>query len=267
LLKAVELALTGGKDLLPFTDLLTGKTTPPARVGPDTGDATKFKTWESFWNAYAEQTRYIVRKCVELYEMSERVRARFSPTPYLSCLVGGCAEKGLDVTQGGAELSFTTIEGVTFATTVDSLLAVKYLVFDKKECTMAELIQALKDNWVGHEVLQAKARNRAPKYGRDDDYADEMARRVMDLWTEETWKHTTKSTGRRFRPECSPGTTGWVTALSWRRAPTAGLRDSSCPTPSARPTGPTSTARRPTPTRSARRWAAKTRTEATGRTT
>ncbi|HSV98192.1 MAG TPA: pyruvate formate lyase family protein [Spirochaetota bacterium] len=200
LLKAVELALTGGKDLLPFTDLLTGKTTPPARVGPDTGDATKFKTWDEFWNAYAEQTRFIVKKCVEIYEMSESARARFSPTPYLSCLVRGCAAKGVDVTQGGAELSFTTIEGVTFATTVDSLLAVKYLVFDKKECTMAELIKALKDNWVGHEVLQAKAKNRAPKYGRDDDYADEMARRVMDLWTEETWKHATKSTGRRFRP-------------------------------------------------------------------
>ena len=54
----------------------------------------------------------------------------FFPTPYLSCLVRGCAEKGLDVTQGGAELSFTTLEAVTYATTVDSLLAIKYLVFD-----------------------------------------------------------------------------------------------------------------------------------------
>jgi formate C-acetyltransferase len=200
LLKAVELALTGGKDLLPFTDMMTGMTEKVRRDGPNTGDAEKFSSWDEFWNAYVAQTKYIIKKCVDLYEASEKVRASFSPTPYLSCLVKGCADKGRDVTQNGPELRFTTIEGVTFATTVDSLLAVKYLVFDKKECTMAELVQALRDNWAGHEVLQAKAKNRAPKYGRDDNYADEMALRVMDLWTGETWKYRTKSTDRQFRP-------------------------------------------------------------------
>jgi len=114
--------------------------------------------------------------------------------------VKGCAEKGLDVTQGGAEISLTTIEGVTYATTVDSLLAIKYLVFDKKECTMEELLAALRANWEGYEVLQAKAKNRAPKYGRDDNEADELGRRVMDYWSSRTWKHKTKSTGRQFRP-------------------------------------------------------------------
>ena len=200
LLKAVELTLTGGKDLLPFTDFLTGKTDPITQDGPATGDPTTFTDFEEFWAAYAEQTRYIINKCVDLYEASESIRAKFSPTPYLSTLVKGCGQQGLDVTQGGAEISFVTLEAVTFATTVDSLLAVKYLVFDKKDCTMAELIQALKSNWAGHEVLQAKAKYKAPKYGRDDDEADRMAARVMDLWTEETWKQRTKSTNRQFRP-------------------------------------------------------------------
>jgi trans-4-hydroxy-L-proline dehydratase len=128
------------------------------------------------------------------------VRARFAPTPYLSCLVRGCAEKGLDVTQGGAEINLVTVEAVTYASTVDSLLAVKHLVFDRTACTMAELAAALKDNWAGHEKLQALALNKAPKYGRDDDAADAMGRRVMELWTSETWKHKTRSTGRQFRP-------------------------------------------------------------------
>jgi pyruvate-formate lyase len=200
LLKAVELALTGGFDLLPYTDPMTTKTDPIQHWGPDTGDPTAFTSWDQFWQAYAVQTSYIVDKIADQYERSEALRSRFSLTPYLSCLVRGCAEKGLDVTQGGAELNFTTLEAVTFATTVDSLLAVRYLVFDKKICTMAELIQALKDNWVGHEVLQARALNKAPKYGRDDDEADAMAIKVMELWTEETWKHKTISTGRQFRP-------------------------------------------------------------------
>jgi len=200
LLKAVELALTGGYDLLPFTDPLTGKTDKPLRWGAETGDPATFEAWEQFWAAYAAQTRHIVRRIVDLYEQSESIRARFAPTPYVSCLVKGCAQKGLDITGGGAELGYVTIEAVTYATTVDSLLAIKYLVYDQKACTMAELVQALKDNWVGHEVLQARALHKAPKYGRDDDTADAMGRRVMDLWTEETWKYRTQSTARQFRP-------------------------------------------------------------------
>ncbi len=200
LLKAVELALTGGYDLLPFTDPMTGKTEPLTRSGPDTGDPTTFAMWEQFWSAYAAQTRFIIQKSVGLYNRTDALRARFSPTPYLSCLVRGCAEKGLDVTQGGAELAYITIEAVTYATTVDSLLAIKHLVFDEKACTMAELVQALRDNWEGHAVLQARALRKAPKYGRDDPAADALARQVMDLWTEETWKHKTEATGAQYRP-------------------------------------------------------------------
>ncbi|MCK7505334.1 MAG: hypothetical protein MZV70_15460 [Desulfobacterales bacterium] len=66
LLKAVELALTGGKDLLPFTDPMTGKTETVRQDGPHTGDAASFKTWEEFWEAYAVQTRYIIQKCVDV---------------------------------------------------------------------------------------------------------------------------------------------------------------------------------------------------------
>ena len=200
LLKAVELALTGGFDLIRFTDPMTGKVDPPTRWGADTGDATRYQTWEQFWDAYATQTRHIIHRIVDIYEQSESIRAKFAPTPYVSCLVKGCAQKGMDVTEGGAELGYVTIEAVTYATTIDSLLAVKYLVFEQKFCTMAELIQALKDNWSGHEILQARALHKAPKYGRDDDAADKLAHQVMELWAEETWKYKTKSTGRQFRP-------------------------------------------------------------------
>lgn len=200
LLKAVELVLNNGMDLLPYFDEMTGKVEPIKQDGPETGNLKDLDTWDKFWNAYKEQTEYIIRSIVNLYELTESIRAKYCPTPYLSCLVRGCAEKGLDVTQGGSELGFTTVEGVTFATTVDSLLAIKYLVYDKKESTLEEIVQALKDNWEGHDVLRAKAKNRAPKYGRDDYEADEMARKVMDMWASEVWKHKTKSTDRQFRP-------------------------------------------------------------------
>jgi len=94
LLKAVELALTGGYDLIPFTDPMSGRTDKPVRRGAASGEAASFQTWEEFWQAYAAQTRHIIQRIVELYERSESIRARFAPTPYVSCLVRGCARKG-----------------------------------------------------------------------------------------------------------------------------------------------------------------------------
>jgi len=200
LLKAVEHALTGGFDLIPWVDPMTGKQEPRKRTGADTGDAIKFRTWDEFWDAYVMQTRHLLKRAADLYDWTDSIRARYLRTPYLSCMVRGCADKGMDVNEGGAELNFITVEAVTYATTVDSLLAVKYLVFDKKECSMQELIQALKDNWKGHEVLQARALNKAPKYGRDDDQADSLGKDVMDLWAGETWKYRTSVTGKQYRP-------------------------------------------------------------------
>ena len=241
---------------------MTGKAEPRRRWGADTGDATRFLTWDQYWDAYAAQTRGIVQRIAALYEGSESLRADYSPTPYVSCLVRGCAEKGLDITQGGAELGYVTIEAVTYATTVDSLLAVKYLVFDEKACTMAELVQALRDNWVGHEVLQARAMHKAPKYGRDDDQADALALRVMELWTDETWRYPTRSTGRQFRPGMLSWNY-WVSDSSILPASPDGrpqgkfLSNALCPSNGANTTGP-----QPTPTRWARCWGARRRTGA-----
>jgi len=200
ILKAVELTLNNGKDLVQYVDEIAGTREPIKQDGPKTGLIEELETWDKFKKAYIKQTEYIVKKCVNLYEVTESIRAEFQPTPYLSCLIRGCAKSGRDITQGGAELNFTTIEGVTFATTVDSLLAIKYLVYDEKICTLKELAQALKDNWKGHEILQAKAKNKAPKYGRNDIQADTMAREVMDTWADEVWKYKTKATKRQFRP-------------------------------------------------------------------
>jgi pyruvate-formate lyase len=243
----VELAFTGGRDLLPVASGLGGKAGRIRQDGPRTGDARSFGSWERFWEAYARQTAYCVDRIVDNHENTEYLRSTYFRTPYLSCLVKGCAEKGVDVTQGGAEINFTTLEGVTFASTVDSLLAIKYLVFDKKECTMGELIEALRDNWEGHEALRAKARNRAPKYGRDDDEADAMALAVMELWTGEAWKHRTACTKRQYRP----GMLSWnywisesavLAASADGRAKGSFLSNAICPCNGADTKGPTSNA-------------------------
>jgi formate C-acetyltransferase len=196
ILKAVELAISGGDDIVQY---ISDRDEPYSlkNTGPRT--SVNFNTFEDFYASFETHLLAILDMMARLYDEMDSARAEFSPTPYLSCLVRGCAEKGLDITQGGAELMFVTVEGVTFATAVDSLLAVKYLVFDKKVCTMQELTKALRDNWEGHDVLNAQAKNKAPKYGRDDDEADALAKRVMDLWSEKCWQYKTTASGMRFR--------------------------------------------------------------------
>jgi len=135
LAKAIELVLANGREFFEVIDPITKRKEKSKQIGPNTGDPTKFKDFDQFFSAYEIQTKFIIKKIVELYDKGELVRAKYHPTPYLSCLIKGCIEKGIDITQGGAEINFVTLEAVTFATTVDSLLAIKYLVFEKKYVT------------------------------------------------------------------------------------------------------------------------------------
>jgi len=198
LLKAVELTLTGGADLVAYSNVMD-KIYPIVKENAETGDAAKFNDFAEFYAAFQKQLTYCIQKTHKLYDQLDAVRAEFSPTPYLSCLVRGCAESGRDITEGGAEIMTVTVEGVTFGTSVDSLLAVEYLVYDQKDCTMPELLQALRDNWEGHEILQAKAKNRAPKYGCEDQKGDALASRVMSEFAEQLWDYRSTVSGMRFR--------------------------------------------------------------------
>ena len=247
LVKAVELVLGDGQDLITYTDALWGKPYPAETEAPKTGDPRTFADFESFYTAFLKQLTYVIERMVALYERSTESRAAYAPTPYLSCLVRGCAESGKDCTQGGAELTFVTVEGVTFATTVDSLLAIRYLVYDQKLCDMDTLIRALQANWKGYEILQAQAKNRAPKYGRDDDAADALATRLMKDWSDIVWRYKTKSTNAQFRP----GMLSWnywigsgfiLPATADGRANGQFLSNAICPVNGADTNGPTGNA-------------------------
>ena len=247
LVKAVELTLGDGQDLIVYTDALWGNPYPVETDAPKTGDPRQFTDFESFYTAFLVQLNFVMDRMARLYERSTELRAQYAPTPYLSCLVRGCAESGKDCTQGGAELSFVTVEGVTFATTVDSLLAIRYLVYDKHLCTMDTLIRALQANWEGYEILQAQAKNRAPKYGRDDDAADALALRLMRDWSDIVWGYRTKSTNAQFRP----GMLSWnywigsgfiLPATADGRARGQFLSNAICPVNGADTNGPTGNA-------------------------
>jgi pyruvate-formate lyase len=197
LAKSIELTLWNGKNM-PGNDIVTKK---GKQIGPKTGDPEQFGSWEVFWNAWKEQMAFIIKRTAEIYNITEELRAEFMPTPYLSTIVKGCIEQGLDIRNGGPELRFITVEGVGYATTVDSLLAIKKNVFEEKKYTIEQIKQALMNDYQEKEfqVMQTQLKNKAPKYGNDEHSADLLAKSVMEFWANETWKYKTP-TNFQFRP-------------------------------------------------------------------
>ncbi|HJW11494.1 MAG TPA: pyruvate formate lyase family protein, partial [Albitalea sp.] len=187
LAKAVELALNDGRDLA------TGK-----QLGPRTGAATAFRSFEDFFAAYRAQLTHLVDWIIGVNNRADEGRARWEPVPYMSALVDGCLQSGRDSNAGGAQFNFLTVEGIALGTTADSLAAVKKLVFDDSQIDMARLLEALRANFDGYEPLRQTLRHKAPKYGNDDVGVDALARDISHCWTEAAFRHVSP-TGKRYR--------------------------------------------------------------------
>ncbi|WP_214748739.1 formate C-acetyltransferase [Exiguobacterium sp. s189] len=105
----------------------------------------------------------------------------FAPTPFLSTLIEGCLEKGLDVTEGGATYNFSGIQGIGQANLSDSLYALQKLVFEERRITFDELLDALEQNFESPEQEELRIRliHRYNKYGNDHDEIDDIAASVF----------------------------------------------------------------------------------------
>jgi pyruvate formate-lyase/glycerol dehydratase family glycyl radical enzyme len=186
--KAVELILNDGRDLR------TG-----VRIGPRTGDPRRLGDFAAFVAAFKAQLKALLEGLIECSNQADAIRAEFEPTPYLSALVDGCAENGRDITAGGATHNYITVQGIALATAVDSLAAVAKMVYEDKAVSIDELLAAIRANFEGYEALRQTLVNKAPKFGNDDPYVDDIARDVSQFWTEEAFRHTSPATGRRYR--------------------------------------------------------------------
>jgi len=114
-------------------------------------------------------------------------------------LIHDCIDKGMSAAAGGARYNFTSPMSVGVATIGDSLAAVRRLVFEEKRLSMAELREALANNFEGKEPLRQMLINRAPKYGNDDDYVDSIVVNIERFFAEELKKYRSPR-GGTFRP-------------------------------------------------------------------
>lgn len=172
--KILEITLNNG------IDVMTGE-----RLGIETGDTNKFETYNELFEAYKKQLKHFIDIKVRGNRVIERIYATMMPVPFLSIITDDCISSGKDYNAGGARYNVSYIQGVGIGTITDALTAIKYQVFDKKNITMNELIETLKDNFEGHEDVLKLVKDRTPKYGNDDDYADDVMKEIFEAFFEE----------------------------------------------------------------------------------
>lgn len=192
--KILELTLNNG------FDKYTGK-----QVGIETGDPRDFKTYEELFEAYKKQLHYMVDVKVRGNAIIEKICAEHMPCPLMSSIVDDCIAKGKDYQRGGARYNTRYIQGVGIGTITDSLSAIKYNVFDNEKFSMDTLLKAMEANFEGYEAELNMVKNKTPKYGNDDDYADDIMKEVFNLYHGEVTGRPTVN-GGHYRVDMLPTT-------------------------------------------------------------
>jgi len=152
------------------------------QIGLKTGDPNSFITFNEFYNAFEKQLNHFIDIKIKGNLVIERIYAQYMPAPFLSILIDDCIKKGKDYNDGGARYDSSYIQGVGIGTITDSLASIKYNVFEKNFLTMQEMIEALKNNFQDKDDIRKKLINETPKYGNDDDYADNITRQVFESY-------------------------------------------------------------------------------------
>jgi len=160
-------------------------------ISKQTGDPTAFKTYEEFEAAVKKQLSYVIRAVVKGSHVIDEVCME-RPVPALSLTFRGCVENAKDYAHGGAK--YNTGNGIILigvADLINSLAAVKHLVYDTGKVTMEQLVKAVEADFEGYEQIYRLCRE-APKYGNDNDRVDNIAGEIFTYIADEIEKYHSK---------------------------------------------------------------------------
>lgn len=160
-------------------------------LGVKTGDPTTFATWDEFWDAYVQQHLLFLRAAFVQQYTINKIRATCFAQPMGSAVHDLCMKHCIDLHQEqipeGINLGYFEYMGL--GTVVDSLAAIKKLVFEDKKLTMQQIIDAVDANFEGFEDVEALLRS-APCYGNNDPYADSIGREIDRISVEYGGKYS-----------------------------------------------------------------------------
>lgn len=175
---AIELALNDGHS--PRDGSLQGERT---------GKPESFSDYASFEKAVWRQLDFIIRRAAQATLILQRLHRDYAPKPLISCLTEGCLEQGLNVMDGGAR--FNNGPGLIWTGLADyanSMVAIRELVYRRRQVSLPGLVQALKDNFAGHTALHHACMEVA-KYGNDIEEVDNVARDLINYVDREHRKY------------------------------------------------------------------------------
>ena len=164
--KAIELTFTGGRDAA-TGDLCSIETPFP-------------KTYTDFVETVKKHIAHLTDRATHYVSSIEPYYGTVNPDPLLSAQYDACVEKGVDIYDGGAKYNNSSMSFYSLASLVDSLCAVKALVFDEKKVTLGQLRDILLANWEGHEALRSLALQLPHKFGINDSEADALAKDMSE---------------------------------------------------------------------------------------
>jgi pyruvate-formate lyase len=159
------------------------------KTGYPTPDPLTFKSIEDVIEATFQQYVFFFEKQAYISNVADALYQEYLPRPLISALVDGCIERGRDCRKWyyhhRAYVMPTGVNNVA-----DSLSAIRKLVFEEKKVSMAELLDAMRNDFEGQEGLRQMLLS-APKFGNDDDYVDDIAARLHFRIFEETRRFKT----------------------------------------------------------------------------
>ena len=166
------------------------------KLGVETGDPRSFTIWDQFWNAYVEQHLLFLKTAFTQQYIINKLRAEHFAQPMGSAMHDLCMKHCIDLHQEqipeGINLGYFEYMGL--GTVVDSLAAVKKLVFEENKLSMDKLIAAIDADFEGYEDVRALLRS-APCYGNNDEYADAIGRDIDRISVEYGNKYSMSDLG------------------------------------------------------------------------
>ncbi len=169
--KILELTLNNGFDKRTNT-----------QVGLKTGYAPYYSRFEDLMEAFKVQVNYFADIKIRGNNVIEKTFANWLPVPFLSLLVEDCITSAKDYNCGGARYNTTYIQGVGLGSITDMLSSIRYNIYDKEKYGWDEVISALDADFKGFEEIRYNMIYETPKYGNDDDYADQLAVSVFEIY-------------------------------------------------------------------------------------
>ena len=138
--------------------------------------------YQSFDDVYETFIKYLcdyMEKQYELMVTNIGISYLIAPDPLISAFSEECVNKGKDYYGDGPKYQQRMLLLSGFADTIDSLYAIKTIVFEKKMMALDELRTVLRNNWEGYDRIRAYIINRIEKYGNGEVAVDQLAVKVL----------------------------------------------------------------------------------------